>query len=227
MIKLNCNHNNNVEFMKLDLPEKVFGLSSSSGIHALHGYYSSLPFVKYVTSTGQLDASTFKNAFFKSGGLGHDAKNMKVLNGNQRYKREWDLYWDIPDGQSQDYLEVGQTAVGYLELDYFIEVISYSLRSGVRVRGGAITYLAAWELYGSPKNPNYNEWYLMDERSGVTSNSIEINYECSNQGAFKYFKFVAKDGYPRLGCDKSGNCGLWAVRVADIQLKGHHTGYSL
>jgi hypothetical protein len=204
---------------------QLWGMEDIFSTHALHGYHSSLPFVKYITSAGEPDTSTFKKAFFKSGGLGHDAKNMKTINGIQPYKREWDLYWDIPDGQSQNYLEVGQTAVGYIELDYFIEVISYSLRSGIGVRGGAVTYLAAWELYGSHKDPNYNEWVLMDERSGVTSNSIEINYECSNQGAFKYFKFVAKDGYPRLGCDKSGNCGLWAVRVTDIQLKGNHTGH--
>lgn len=204
----------------------IDGFQFATSTHALHGYYSSLPFARYIDSAGELDTSTFKNAFFKSGGLGHDAKNMKVGNGIQRYKREWDLYWDIPEKRSQsdpDYLHIGQTAVGYIELYHFVEVISYSLRSGVRVRGGAITYLAAWELYGSPKHPDYNEWYLMDERCGVTYNSIEINYECSSPGAYKYFKFVAKDGYPRLGCDKSGNCGLWAVRVADIQLKGNHT----
>ena len=200
---------------------QLWGLESKTSSCALHGYYSSLPLVKYIDSTGALDNSTFKKAFYKSGGLGNDSKNMRAGN----VKKEFHSCWDIPEknsSNSPDYLQVGQTAVGYIELDYFVEIISYSLRSGISVRGGAITYLAAWELYGSPKHPAYNEWYLMDERCGITYNSIEIDYKCSNPGAFKYFKFVAKDGYPRLGCDKSGNCGMWAVRIGDIQLKGSH-----
>jgi hypothetical protein len=191
---------------------QLWGYESPSSTSAIHGYYSSLPTVQYLNSNQGPDTSTFKNAFFRSGGLGRDTRGPKTSWDRTSIQYRDFVFWDIPARA------VGQSETGYIGFDYGVVINSYSMRTDVRIDGGAYTCLSAWELYGSN---DFSSWNLLDSRSGVTSNSISTTYSFANSISYKYYKFIAKDGYPKIYCDKSGNNCSWAARVADMQLKGY------
>ena len=190
---------------------QLWGYESPSSTSASHGYYSCLPSIKYLNASQGLDTSSFKKAFFQSGGLGGDNRNKWSVYRNGTPNRVWyNYYWDIP------YKAIGATETAYFGFDYGVIINSYSIKSITNQNGG-LNSISSWDIYGSN---DFSSWGLLDSRSGVGSNVISTNYSFSNSTSYKYYKFIAKDG--TRNCNKNG-CTWGNTRISDIQLKGYIT----
>ena len=177
---------------------QLWGYESPSTSCGLHGYYSSLPTAKYITSSGSLSSISttsgsyfsFSYVFYNSGFLGHDS----------RTSRTWDHYYRINS------TPVGQYKTEYIGFDFPIVLNGYN----IRCVGDMVT---SWDIYGSNDLSSYT---LLDSRTGQNTSSISTTFSFSNSTGYKYFKFVFKNG--TQSCNKDG-CS-WSANIADIILRG-------
>ena len=189
---------------------QLIGYENVSSSVGLHGYYSSLPTAKYITSSGSVSNSSFNTAFYNSGYLGHDSRNyFHGLYYNTDYLRTWDF------GYHTGWLSIGQYDTKYLSFDYPIVLKGYNIRSGFPTRGRNDNYkLISWDIYASNDLTN---WNLLDSQSNQTSYTVSTIFNVSNTNSYKYFKFVFKDSSPHA-CGKGG-CS-WGCVINDILLRG-------
>jgi hypothetical protein len=213
---------------------QLWGYESPTTPCALHGYGSSLPFVKYLNSDNSLrniplvmdyinpapkdswkdgccgygycyTVRGFPAAFYKSGTLGHDPNTFKYNN----VQRTWDFGWEAEP--SHDYGNSRKTPVGsiadtgYLSFDFPIFLTSYKFRaSGIN----------KWTIYGSN---NFSSWTTLDDRSNATA-TMSNSFSISNPQSFKYYKIEIK-GSSSTYSNKSGTYYYGVLN--DIQFTGY------
>jgi hypothetical protein len=209
---------------------QLWGYESPTTSCALHGYGSSLPFVKYINSDSSLrniplDAGyvsppvkdTWKDgccgngycytvrgfpaAFYKSGALGHDSSTYVYSRGISA--RTWDFSWDAVSGRVTPIGGIADT--GYLSLEYPIVLTSYKFR---------VSGINKWTIYGSN---NFSSWTTLDDRSNATA-GMSNSFSISNPQPYQYFKIEIK-GSNLTGSNKGGSWYYGSIN--DIQLIGY------
>jgi hypothetical protein len=203
----------------------LWGYESPTTSCALHGYGSSLPFVKYINSDSSLrnipldagyvsppvkdtwkdgcpggfgytyNVRGFPAAFYKSGTLGHDSLYSSP--------RTWDFSWDAVSGRVTPIGGIADT--GYLSLEYPIVLTSYKFR---------VSGINKWTIYGSN---NFSSWTTLDDRSNANA-GMSNSFSISNPQSYKYFKIEIKGS----NLTNSNKGGSWYYgSINDIQLIGY------